>query len=76
MKNSAFGWSPYRLLARSRTALTQPESVSFAFAAAREYRSSRSSDTRTVSQRRSPSSTGGLPLGRLGLSTAALCTNK
>ena len=62
------------LLARSRTILTQADSDSLAFAAAREYRSSRSSETLRVSQRRSPFSTGGLPLGRFPM--LSLCTNK
>ena len=71
-----FGNADYRLLARSRTLLTQADSFSPAFVAAREYASSRSSDTRIVSQRRSPFSTGGLPRGLLGFSIGRLCTNK
>ena len=76
MSIPSFGNADYRLLARSRTLLTQADSFSPAFAAAREYASSRSSDTRIVSQRLSPFSTGGLPLPRFGAFMGLLCTNK
>jgi hypothetical protein len=63
------------LLARSKMRLTQADKDSLALSAARWYLASRSSLTRSVSQRRSPFSTGGLPLGFLG-SMGLLCTNK
>ena len=63
-------------LARSSTRLTHADKVSFAFAAAREYLPYLSSLTLTVRYRRSPFSTGGLPLVRLDCSMIGLCTNK
>jgi hypothetical protein len=51
--------------ARSSTRLTQADRLSCALAAALPYRARRSSDTRRVSQRRSPLAMGGLPLGFL-----------
>lgn len=62
--------------ARSSTFLTQADRLAFAFAAAREYRSSRSLDARTVSQRSSGFSMGGLPLPRFGAVMGGNCTNK
>ena len=62
----------YRLLARSRTAFTQPERVSLALAAARSYWAFRASLMRIVRYSRSPFSTGGRPTGLLGLSTGAI----
>ena len=59
---------PYRLLARSRTAFTQPDRVALALAAARSYRALRASLTRIVRYSLSPSSTVGLPLPRFGAS--------
>lgn len=53
------------LLERSSTFLTQADRSSPAFAAALPYRTSRSSLTRMVNQRRSPPSSGGLPRGLL-----------
>jgi hypothetical protein len=53
-------------LLRSSTLFTQADRLSCALAAALPYRSSRSSDTRSVNQRRSPFSTGGRPLPRFG----------
>jgi hypothetical protein len=68
-------WSDnsYRL-DRSSTRLTQADRLSLALSAARWYLASRSSLTRIVSQRRSPFSTTGRPLGRFSM--AGLCTNK
>ena len=56
----------YFPLALSSERFTHGDSLSLALAAARSYRSKRPSDTRTVSQRLSPLSILGLPLGFLG----------
>jgi hypothetical protein len=61
-----------RFAALSSTPFTQADRVSPAFVAAREYVSRRSSDTRSVSHRRSPFSTAGLPLGRFGCSMSRI----
>lgn len=62
------------LQALSRMRLTHADKETLALSAARWYFSSRSSLTLTVSQRRSPFSTTGLPLWRFSISE--LCTNK
>ena len=64
MKAPTFG---YGLDARSSTRLTQADSVPPALVAAFVYRVRRSSDTRIVSQRRSPFSTVGRPLRRFSI---------
>jgi hypothetical protein len=61
--------------ARSSIRLTHADRVSCALSAARWYLDSRSSDTRIVSQRRSPFGTVGRPLPFLACSMGALCTH-
>lgn len=72
--NPTFGGRYYRLLARSRTALTQPDRVSPLPLAASSYSAFLASLIRIVRYSLSPFSTGGRPLGRFCM--AALCTNE
>ena len=60
----SFDSCPYRLLARSRTALAQADRALPARAAAASYRALRSGATRISSRSVSGLSTGGLPRGR------------